>query len=476
MVRPALAQADVAAAVRLAEALKLQPAQAERLASAVRSAHRRPAVAAGLLGLGAGSRDRPGGGRPLRRAALGGSAARGAGRPARRPQRTVPGREPRDGAGRRTGRGHHRPGRSGFDGTAARGRVRAGPAGRVPNHLVRPVARRQPPRRDRRRGAGRRRRGGGRRRTPARLRQRCAGGALSRRRAGARAGGTRLRPALRAEGGPLRGADARRRRPARPGADLAGLRRGRHRPGQGAGRPRRRLHPRAPGRAGDHVAARPSHGPAHLHHADRRGRVRGAAHPDPARGGLHPRQPRLRSAADGDVPDPAAPPLRPDPGHWANRQRQDHHALCRAAAAGDARPQGADDRGSDRIRVRRDQPDPGQRGGRRHLRLRPARLPAPRSRRDPGGRDPRRRDRPAGDPGGADRSPRAGDVARQRRGRRARPPRRPRRRALPARRRADRRLGPAPRPQTLRTLRRAAHARRRRRSKCSRRTACRGAC
>jgi general secretion pathway protein E len=51
IVRPALAKADVAAAVRLAEALKLDPAQAERLAAAVRTAHRRPAVAASLLGL-----------------------------------------------------------------------------------------------------------------------------------------------------------------------------------------------------------------------------------------------------------------------------------------------------------------------------------------------------------------------------------------------------------------------------------------
>ncbi|HEY1752019.1 MAG TPA: GspE/PulE family protein [Caulobacteraceae bacterium] len=49
--RPALAKADVAAAIRLAEALKLDPSQAERLATAVRSAHRRPAVAASLLGL-----------------------------------------------------------------------------------------------------------------------------------------------------------------------------------------------------------------------------------------------------------------------------------------------------------------------------------------------------------------------------------------------------------------------------------------
>ena len=51
MLHPPLAQADVAAAVRLAEALKLDPAEAERLASAVRGGNRRPAVAASLLGL-----------------------------------------------------------------------------------------------------------------------------------------------------------------------------------------------------------------------------------------------------------------------------------------------------------------------------------------------------------------------------------------------------------------------------------------
>jgi general secretion pathway protein E len=51
LVRPALAQADMTAATRLAQALNLDPSQAERLASAVRGARRRPAVAASLLGL-----------------------------------------------------------------------------------------------------------------------------------------------------------------------------------------------------------------------------------------------------------------------------------------------------------------------------------------------------------------------------------------------------------------------------------------
>jgi len=51
IVRPALAQADVAAAARLAQAMRFEPAQAERLAAAVRGARRRPAVAASLLGL-----------------------------------------------------------------------------------------------------------------------------------------------------------------------------------------------------------------------------------------------------------------------------------------------------------------------------------------------------------------------------------------------------------------------------------------
>jgi len=51
IVRPALAKADVDAAERLAGALRLEPAQAERLVAAVRSGRRRPAVAASLLGL-----------------------------------------------------------------------------------------------------------------------------------------------------------------------------------------------------------------------------------------------------------------------------------------------------------------------------------------------------------------------------------------------------------------------------------------
>jgi len=51
IVRPALAKADLAAALKLAQALRLAPAEAERLASAVKSGHRRPAVAASLLGL-----------------------------------------------------------------------------------------------------------------------------------------------------------------------------------------------------------------------------------------------------------------------------------------------------------------------------------------------------------------------------------------------------------------------------------------
>ncbi len=51
ILRPALAKADVDAAERLAQALNLDPLQTERLASAVQSAPRRPAVAASLLGL-----------------------------------------------------------------------------------------------------------------------------------------------------------------------------------------------------------------------------------------------------------------------------------------------------------------------------------------------------------------------------------------------------------------------------------------
>jgi general secretion pathway protein E len=53
IVRPALAKTDIAAAARLAEALRLDAAQAERLSAAVASGRRRPAVAASLLGLAA---------------------------------------------------------------------------------------------------------------------------------------------------------------------------------------------------------------------------------------------------------------------------------------------------------------------------------------------------------------------------------------------------------------------------------------
>jgi general secretion pathway protein E len=53
ILRPALAKADLDAAAKLARALNLDAAQAERLASAVQSGARRPAVAASLLGLAA---------------------------------------------------------------------------------------------------------------------------------------------------------------------------------------------------------------------------------------------------------------------------------------------------------------------------------------------------------------------------------------------------------------------------------------
>ena len=53
ILRPALAKADADAAAKLARALGLDAAQAERLASAVQGASRRPAVAASLLGLAA---------------------------------------------------------------------------------------------------------------------------------------------------------------------------------------------------------------------------------------------------------------------------------------------------------------------------------------------------------------------------------------------------------------------------------------
>ena len=51
ILRPALAKADLSAAMKLGQALRLAPADAERLASAVMGGQRRPAVAASLLGL-----------------------------------------------------------------------------------------------------------------------------------------------------------------------------------------------------------------------------------------------------------------------------------------------------------------------------------------------------------------------------------------------------------------------------------------
>jgi general secretion pathway protein E len=53
IVRPALAKTDIAAAAKLAQALKLDASQAERLSAAVADGRRRPAVAASLLGLAA---------------------------------------------------------------------------------------------------------------------------------------------------------------------------------------------------------------------------------------------------------------------------------------------------------------------------------------------------------------------------------------------------------------------------------------
>jgi general secretion pathway protein E len=53
IVRPALAKTDLAAAVRLAQALNLEASQADRLTAAVADGRRRPAVAASLLGLAA---------------------------------------------------------------------------------------------------------------------------------------------------------------------------------------------------------------------------------------------------------------------------------------------------------------------------------------------------------------------------------------------------------------------------------------
>ena len=55
------------------------------------------------------------------------------------------------------------------------------------------------------------------------------------------------------------------------------------------------------------------------------------------------------------------PAARHHPGHRPDRLGQDHHALCRAAAARRGPPNIIDGRGPDRVRAARRRPDPGQR-------------------------------------------------------------------------------------------------------------------
>ena len=96
-----------------------------------------------------------------------------------------------------------------------------------------------------------------------------------------------------------------------------------------------------------------------------------------------------------------------------------------------AGPQHPHRRGSGRVPARRHHPGPGQRQDRSDLRVGAAQLPAPRSRRHHGRRNPRRRDAGHGDPGVAHRPPGALDDPHQRRGRRHHPSGRHGDRAVP---------------------------------------------
>ena len=126
--------------------------------------------------------------------------------------------------------------------------------------------------------------------------------------------------------------------------------------------------------------------------------------------------------------------------------RQDDHALRRAHAHQQARPQHPH-----RSRTRSStsssgiKPDAGEPEDRPHLRQRPALLPPPGPRRHHGRRDPRPGDRRDRHPGLAHRPPRVLHRAHQRRGRRHHPPRRHGRRAVPRRLVARGRDGAAPR-------------------------------
>ena len=98
-----------------------------------------------------------------------------------------------------------------------------------------------------------------------------------------------------------------------------------------------------------------------------------------------------------------------------DRLGQDHDAVRDARGDRPRRDQHHDDRGSGRVRLPDDQPDPDQPARRRHVRERAAVDPAPGPRRDPRRRDPRRRHRAHRGAGRADRPLRHVVAARDRR-------------------------------------------------------------
>ena len=130
-------------------------------------------------------------------------------------------------------------------------------------------------------------------------------------------------------------------------------------------------------------------------------------------------------------------------GHRPDRQRQDHHAVYRAAGAERGHPQDHHRRGPDRVPASGHQPDPGALADRPDLRQPAALHPPPGPRRHHGRRNPRRRDRADRGAGGADRAPGAVHAAHQLRRRRGDPAARHGGGGLPADRRPARRHGAA---------------------------------
>ncbi len=124
---------------------------------------------------------------------------------------------------------------------------------------------------------------------------------------------------------------------------------------------------------------------------------------------------------------------RHHPRHRPDRLGQDHHALCRAAQLNDGSRNILTVEDPVEYADRRRRPDAGQSEGRADLCSRPARDPAPGSRRGDGRRNPRSRDRRDRGAGIADRASRPLDGPYQRCGRRDHADARHEGRALPAR-------------------------------------------